>query len=134
MEIPDPEEYGQTKPGDSSPKIPNHDEDGQNDEDETMPNVDEEIRAEEGPHKDKTPMDNVTDTKPPVGIVKKLRTSLNVTKTSLTQEELDNLKKNKLVEYLKVMMSAQASSSEKGSSSSTASGSRSTVEPADQLL
>lgn len=44
------------------------------------------------------------------------------------------MKKNKLAEYLKAIMSAQASSTEKISSSSTASGSRSTVEPADQLL
>lgn len=75
MEIPDTEEYEQAKPDDSSPKNPNHDEDGKNDKDEAIPNVDEEIQAEEGPHKDKVLMDNIAATSPPVGIVKELKTS-----------------------------------------------------------
>lgn len=134
MKIPDIEDYEQAKPDVSFPKISNHDEDGQNDEDETMLNVDEEIQAKKGLHKDKAPMDNIDATNPPAGIIKELRTSLNVTNTPLTEEELDNMNKNKLVEYLKAMMSAQANSTEKGSSSSTTPGSHSTGEPADQLL
>lgn len=132
MEIPDTKEHEQAKLDDSSPKIPNHDEDGQNDEDETMPDVDEEIQAEKGPHK--TPMDNIVATNPSAGIVKEPIISSNVTNTPLTQEELDNLKKDKPTEYLKAMMSARASSMEKGSSSLTSYGHHYTVEIADQLL
>lgn len=67
----------QAKPDDSSPKIPNHD------KDETMPNVDEENQAKEGPHK--TPMDNIIATNPSIGIIKEPRISLKVTNTPLTQ-------------------------------------------------
>lgn len=45
MEIPDTKEHEQAKPDNSSSQIPNHDKDGKNDEDETMPNIDEEIQA-----------------------------------------------------------------------------------------
>lgn len=51
MEIPDTEEQEQVKPDDYSPKIPNHDEDGHNDEDEIMLNIDEENQTKEGPQK-----------------------------------------------------------------------------------
>lgn len=106
MEILDTKEHEKAKPDDSSPKIPNHDEDGQNDEDETMHNVDEEVLANEGPHKDKGPMDNVVSTKPPPRIIKDLITSSNIPNTPLTQEELDNLKKTKPAEYSKAVISA----------------------------
>lgn len=79
-------------------------------------------------------MDNLVVTKPHDGIVKELITSSKVSNIPLTQEELDNMKKKKPSEYVKVMMSAWESYTKKGSSSSTASGSRSTVEPADRLL
>lgn len=79
-------------------------------------------------------MDNITATNPSVGIIKEPRISSKVTNTPLTQEELDDLKNNNLDEYLKAMMRTQAISIEKGSSSWTASGSRSTIETAGQLL
>lgn len=132
MEIPNTKEQEQAKPDDSSPKIPNHDEDGRNYEDENMINMDEENQNEEGPHK--TPMDNIVVTNPSSMTIKKPIISLKVTNIPLTQEELDNLKKNKPVEYLKPMMSVRVSSIEKGSSSSTTYGIRSIVETTDQLL
>lgn len=79
-------------------------------------------------------MDNITATNPSDGITKEPIISLKDTNIPLTQEELDNLKKNKPNEYLKAMMNARASSIEKGSSSSTAFGCRSTFETVDQLF
>lgn len=82
MEIPYTKEQEQAKSDDSSPKIPNHDEDGHNDGDETMPNVDEENQAKEGPHK--TPMDNIIATNPSTRIIKEPIISLKVSNIPLT--------------------------------------------------
>lgn len=76
----------------------------------------------------------MTDTNKLFGTIKSFKTPPNVTTTPISQEELNNLNKNKPYEYLKLMMSTRGSSTDKCSSSSIASGGHSHVETTDKLI
>lgn len=137
MDIENPEENVQDEMNDSSPNILNQGEDVPDEEedeyeDHSMFNMPIDPLKKEEDY-DVNPGDTTTNNQT-LGIAKAFKCPSTGTTVAFSLEELETLKKNKPTKYLKVIMSARGSSSDKCSSSSTVSGSQSTNKPTDELL
>lgn len=85
---------------------------------------------EEGDENDVGPNETLK-TNPTTETVKAFKAPSNGITSTLSQEELDNLKKTNPTKYLKTIMNTRGSSTDKCPSSSTVSGGQPASDPAD---